>query len=274
MIHTILKQALAEDIGDGDITTQSIVATDATLEGKLIAKEDGIIAGLEIAQQIFQLVDATIIFKPLVKDGEFVGNKTVIATFSGRVQPILEAERTLLNFLQRMSGIATLTHTFVTAVKDYPAVILDTRKTAPGLREFDKLAVKLGGGQNHRFGLFDMVLIKENHIAAAGSITEAVKRVLAHDHHQHPIEIEVENLAELEEALGLEIDRILLDNMSLEDMKKAVELAKGTMPLEASGNVTLDNVRDVAATGVNFISIGALTHSVKAMDLSLLLERT
>jgi nicotinate-nucleotide pyrophosphorylase (carboxylating) len=206
---------------------------------------------------------------PSASDGDGVARGQVFATIHGPCRALLTGERVALNFLQRMSGIATLTRRFVEAVEGTRAVILDTRKTAPGLRLLDKWAVRLGGGQNHRIGLYDMALIKDNHIAAVGSITEAVKRVRALDERHRPIEVEVTSLEQLREALPLDVDRILLDNMSLDQMREAVRAANGKTPLEASGNVTLDNVAQVAATGVDFISVGALTHSVKALDISL-----
>lgn len=269
----IVSQALSEDVGDGDVTSETILPSDLWMEGRIIAKQAGVIAGLEVAQMVFALVDEQARLDPQVSDGDPVEPRDIAATLSGPGRALLGGERVALNFLQRMSGIATMTRAFVEAVKGTGAVILDTRKTAPGLRAFDKWAVCLGGGQNHRVGLFDMVLIKENHIASSGgSITEAVTRVRARDTRRRPIEVEVRNLAELAEALSLIPDRILLDNMSLAEMREAVRAAGGRVPLEASGNVSLDNVAAVAATGVNFISVGALTHSVQALDLSVLLD--
>ncbi len=272
-IQSIISRALAEDIGDGDVTTLCIVPPDANLAGRLVAKEAGIVAGLEVIQTVFALLDERVRVMPQVADGDAVVRGQVIATLTGPGQALLSGERVALNLLQRMSGIASLTRRFVDAVSGTPAVILDTRKTVPGLRVLDKWAVRLGGGQNHRFGLFDMALIKENHIAAAGgSIAEAVRRVRAHDSRQRVVEVEVRNLDEVQETLGLGVDRILLDNMSLAEMREAVQIAAGRAPLEASGNMTLENVAAVAATGVDFISVGGLTHSVKALDISLLLE--
>lgn len=272
-IQSIISRALAEDIGDGDVTTLCIVPPDANLAGRLVAKEAGIVAGLEVIQTVFALLDERVRVMPQVADGDAVVRGQVIATLTGPGQALLSGERVALNLLQRMSGIASLTRRFVDAVSGTPAVILDTRKTVPGLRVLDKWAVRLGGGQNHRFGLFDMALIKENHIAAAGgSIAEAVRRVRAHDSRQRVVEVEVRNLDEVQETLGLGVDRILLDNMSLAEMREAAQIAAGRAPLEASGNVTLENVAAVAATGVDFISVGGLTHSVKALDISLLLE--
>jgi nicotinate-nucleotide pyrophosphorylase (carboxylating) len=271
-IKVIILNALEEDIGDGDVTTLCTVPAEAILQGKFMAKESGVIAGLEVAALTFSLVDERVQLTTHIADGETVQKGQVFATISGPVRAILSGERVALNFLQRMSGIATLTCRFVEAVQDTSAVILDTRKTAPGLRLLDKWAVRLGGGQNHRFGLYDMVLIKDNHIAAVGSITETVARVRAKDERKRAIEVEVKNLTELQEALELDIDRILLDNMTPDEMRQAVRLTRGRTPLEASGNVSLENVAAIAAAGVDYISVGALTHSVKAMDISLLLE--
>lgn len=271
-IEAIVRRALEEDIGDGDVTTGCTLSPTAILKGQFIAKEAGIVAGLEVVRLTFSLLDERVEFTPHVADGAPVELGQVIATLSGPGRTLLSGERVALNFLQRMSGIATLTRRFVEAVQDTPAVILDTRKTAPGLRLLDKWAVRLGGGQNHRFGLYDMVLIKDNHIAAVGSISQAVARVRAGDRRGRPVEVEVKTLGELREALELEVDRIMLDNMSLAEMVQAVRLTNGRVPLEASGNITLENVAAVAATGVNYISVGALTHSVRALDISLQLH--
>jgi nicotinate-nucleotide pyrophosphorylase (carboxylating) len=271
-IETIVRCALDEDIGDGDVTTFWTVPAEANLNGRFVAKAAGIVAGLEVAKLTFALLDERVEFTPRVTAGDPVEIGQVIATLSGSGRAVLSGERVALNFLQRMSGIATLTRRFVEAVQGTPAVILDTRKTAPGLRLLDKWAVRLGGGQNHRFGLYDMVLIKDNHITAVGSISQAVERVRAGDKRRRPIEVEVKTLSELEEVLELEVDRIMLDNMSPAEMRQAVHLTNGRVPLEASGNITLENVAAVAATGVNYISVGALTHSVRALDISLLLE--
>lgn len=271
-IRAIARRALEEDIGDGDITTQSTIPAEAILGGRFVAKETGIIAGLAVAQLTFALVDERVTIAPRVAEGAPVQRGHTFAEISGPCRALLTGERVALNFLQRMSGIATMTQRFVQAVRGTRAIILDTRKTAPGLRALDKWAVRLGGGQNHRSGLYDMVLIKDNHIAAVGSITQAVARVRAADDRRRPIEVEVKTLDELRETLPLNVDRILLDNMSLIEMREAVQLTNGRTPLEASGNVTLDNVAQVAATGVDFISTGSLTHSVRALDISLELD--
>ncbi len=273
-IRPIVQCALDEDLGDGDVTTLCTIPAEATLEGRFIAKADGIIAGLEVARLTFALIDEHVQVEFSIHDGDAVSRGQVFGTVNGPTRALLSGERTALNFLQRMSGIATLTHQFVEAVQPYKAVILDTRKTAPGLRMLDKWAVKLGGGANHRVGLFDMVLIKNNHLTAVGSITAAINRVRECDDRHRPIEVEVRTLAELREALALQPDRILLDNMNLDQMREAVEIAAGRVPLEASGNVTLETVNAIAATGVDFISSGALTHSVKALDISLTLDET
>jgi nicotinate-nucleotide pyrophosphorylase (carboxylating) len=269
--HTIqvLQRALYEDIGSGDVTTQSILSEGLILVGQLVSNEEGVIAGLQIAELVFQLVDERIELTSHVLDGDSITTGQTLAEIRGSGIGILSGERVALNFLQRMSGIATLTRRFGDAVKGSKAIILDTRKTAPGLRILDKLAVRLGGGENHRFGLYDMVLIKDNHIAAAGGITPAINKVRAGAFKGLAIEVEVSSLEEFQEALALQPDRIMLDNMSLQDMSRAVSLAGGRVELEASGNVTLDNVADIAATRVDFISVGALTHSVRALDISL-----
>ena len=268
-ISQIIAHALAEDIGDGDVTTLLTIPETAIVDGDFIAKEAGVAAGLTVAAQVFAQISDQVQVTPLVTDGERVAMHQVVATIHGSGRAILTGERVALNFLQRMSGIATITRRYVEAVAGTRAVILDTRKTVPGLRLLDKWAVRLGGGQNHRFGLYDMAMIKDNHIAAVGSLTAAVQRVREGDPRQRPIEVEVTTLAQLSEALQLPLDRILLDNMSLTQMAEAVRMTAGHIPLEASGNVNLNTVAAIAATGVDFISAGALTHSVKALDISL-----
>ena len=271
-IRDIIRRALEEDLGEGDITSESTIPPQQVLTGTFIAKAPGIIAGLAVASETFKMIDKKIIFSQKISDGGTVLKGKSIAKVRGKGRALLGAERTALNFLQRMSGIATLTRSFVDAVRGTNAVILDTRKTAPGLRLLDKQAVVLGGGVNHRFGLFDMVLIKDNHIAAAGGITQAVTKVWAADKKDRPLEVEVKNLDELREALLLKPDRILLDNMDTQTMRKAVAITSGRASLEASGNITLRNAAAAARTGVDMISIGALTHSVSALDISFLLE--
>lgn len=268
-LDATIRNALAEDLGDGDVTTLNTIPADARLTGDFLVKEPGVIAGLQVVQRVFALLDPAVEFRTLAADGDGTRRGDIIAVVAGPGRAILSGERVALNFLQRMSGIATATRRYVDAVAGTRAVILDTRKTVPGLRLLDKWAVRLGGGQNHRFGLFDMALIKDNHIAAVGSITEAVRRVRAGDSRGRPIEVEVTDLEQLREALTLPIDRILLDNMSPEQMHAAVEGTAGRIPLEASGGINLHTVAAVAASGVDYISIGALTHSVKALDISL-----
>jgi nicotinate-nucleotide pyrophosphorylase (carboxylating) len=272
-INTIIRRSLEEDIGDGDVTTLCTVEEDLSLDGSLVARADGIIAGLQVAAQVFQMLDERVEVRFLVKDGQAVAPLQTLARLHGPGRTLLTGERTALNLLQRISGIATATHQYVKAVEGSGAVILDTRKTAPGLRAVDKLGVRLGGGQNHRLGLYDMVLIKNNHIAAVGGdLAEAVRRVRQCDSHRRPVEVEVRSLDELHRALKLDVDRILLDNMDPDQLRQAVELTGKRVPLEASGGITIDNVAEIAQTGVDFISVGALTHSVKALDISMWID--
>ncbi len=264
-----IRRALDEDIGPGDVTTNSIVPEQASMNGQIIAKQAGIVAGLDVAQMVYAMLDDRVNFTALMGEGERVENGQVLAKVSGPARSLLTGERTALNFLGRMSGIATSTCLYVSAIDGTKAAILDTRKTAPGLRTLDKLAVKRGGGQNHRSGLYDMILIKDNHIDFAGSLADAVKRA-RHVYPKLGLEVEARTLEDVQVALDNEVKRILLDNMTLETMRQAVEITAGKAQLEASGNVTLANVREVAETGVDFISIGALTHSVKVFDVSFL----
>ncbi len=267
-IRRIAERALAEDVGPGDVTSNAIIGPATHLTGTFLVKAGGVVAGLGVVGQVFSLVDGAISYTPLVSEGTPVAVGDVIARVDGYGPGILVSERVALNFLQRMSGIATRTREYVEAVRGTRARILDTRKTAPGLRTLDKMAVALGGGMNHRIGLYDMVLIKDNHIEAAGGIREAVRRVRAQVHGL-AIEVEVESLAQVDEALSLGVDRIMLDNMSLDLMREAVRRGNGRVEIEASGGITLDTVAAVAATGVDLISVGDLTHSVKALDISL-----
>lgn len=273
--ETILR-ALNEDVRTGDITTLAIFDDNAKAKAKLIAKDSGILAGVEIFKLTFLLVDDKLNVKLLKKDGDIVRKGEEIAYIDGKIASILVAERTALNFIQRMSGIATTTNIFVDKIAHTKAKLLDTRKTAPGLRLFDKMAVKIGGGENHRIGLFDMFLIKDNHIAGAGSITEAVKKVNLYKEQNNLnclIEVEVKNITELKEAMQCKVDIIMLDNFTVKDLKKAVELVDNKFKLEASGGININNLVEIAETGVDYISIGALTHSVKALDISLLIEQ-
>jgi nicotinate-nucleotide pyrophosphorylase (carboxylating) len=269
-----LQRALAEDVGPGDATTESIVPAGARMRGQIIAKQNGVVAGLDVAAAAYRLVDGSADFRARADEGARVTDRQVLASVDGSARGLLTAERTALNFLGRMSGIATLTRAFVDAVAGTRAVILDTRKTAPGLRAADKLAVRRGGGQNHRIGLYDMILIKDNHIDFAGSLDEAVRRARAAAGGLQ-IEVEARTLADVTSALALGVERILLDNMSPELMAEAVRMrnesiraTRASPLLEASGNVTLESVRRIAETGVDFISIGALTHSARVFDVS------
>lgn len=264
-----IRLALAEDIGAGDVTTNSIVPADEQMKGHIVAKQHGVIAGLDVAQVAFALVDDRITFEPLVAEGQHVENRQELARICGPARGVLTAERVALNFLGRMSGIATLTRQFVDSVTGTHTVILDTRKTAPGMRLLDKLSVVRGGGQNHRVGLYDMILIKDNHIDFAGSLAEAVKRVRAAKTGLQ-IEVEARTVDDVQKALDLGVDRILLDNMPLDLMREAVTLSGGRAKLEASGNINVDTVHLVAQTGVDYISVGALTHSVRVFDISFL----
>lgn len=266
-IDRVISQALQEDIGSGDITSQSTIPRTSMVKGVFLTKESGVIAGLEVVKRVFVLRDPKIHFSQKIADGIQVKEQAIVATIHGLGLSILSSERVALNFLQRMSGIATQTRKFVDAVKGTRTIILDTRKTAPGLRYFDKWAVRLGGGQNHRFGLFDMVLIKDNHIPACGSIRRAVAAVREKTH--APIEVEVTTINQLKEVVALRPDRIMLDNMDLPTIKRAVQLVANRVPIEVSGGVNLQTVMSIAETGVQYISIGALTHSVKALDISL-----
>jgi nicotinate-nucleotide pyrophosphorylase (carboxylating) len=260
---------LGENIAGGDITSQATISGDSRLSGYMRAKAGGVVAGLPVATVVFELVDPTLTLRSSIKDGGLVDKGQILAVVQGSGRSLLAGERTALNFLGRLSGIATLTRRFVEAIRGTRAVILDTRKTAPGSRLLDKYAVRCGGGQNHRTGLFDMLLIKDNHISGAGGITPAVVRAREMYDERYQIEVEVKNLIELDEALGLHVDRIMLDNMDLATMQNAVQMVKGRIPLEASGNVNLANVRQIAETGVDFISSGALTHSAPTLDISM-----
>ena len=263
-----IRIALREDIGVGDATTESIVAPETSMRGRILAKQAGVVAGLDVARAVFRTLDPQVMFNPLVEEGARVDKWQVLAELSGRARCLLTGERTALNFLGRMSGIATLTRQFVDAVAGTRAVILDTRKTVPGLRRVDRLAVQRGGGRNHRTGLYDMILIKDNHIGVAGSLAEAVKQA-RRARTGLKIEVEARTLEDVHIALSLGVKRILLDNMPPAVMAEAVRLTAGGAKLEASGNVSLRNVRRIAETGVDFISIGALTHSAKVFDVSL-----
>jgi len=269
VVRDIVARALAEDIGPGDITTAATVAPDADCRAEIVAKAEGVIAGLGVARLVFGMLDPQMAFHEVAADGGRVSEGMTVARLSGNTRALLAAERTALNFLQRMSGIASLTAEYVEAVEGTDARIIDTRKTAPGLRLLDKYAVRMGGGRNHRIGLFDGVLIKENHLRAAGGVGEAVRRARKAAHHLVKVEVEVQTLEEVEEAVAAGADVILLDNMELDDVRRAVDLVSGRGEIEVSGGVTLETVRALAESGVDYISAGALTHSAPALDLSL-----
>lgn len=281
-VLSLLRRSVAEDVDpDGtwtpgeyppaqnDVTSTATIEEGAQLEGRLVAKEDGVIAGFPLAQALFALVDERLELRPNVDDGDAVEAGQTVATMAGPGRALLTAERPALNLLGRLSGIATLTRRYVDAVAHTDAAILDTRKTLPGARRPNKYAVRKGGGTNHRLGLFDMVLVKDNHIDGAGGITAAVRRVREEHGDRYPIEVEVKTIDELDEALAASPDFILLDNMDPPTLRRAVDRTDGRVPLEASGNVTLDTVAAVAETGVDRISVGALTHSASTLDLSI-----
>ncbi len=267
-VRNLLRMALEEDIGYSDITTQSIIPEEKRIRAIIISKGNFIVAGIPFAREVFHLIDHDIDFRVYYNDGSRVKKRDIIAEINGRARTILTCERVSLNILQRLSGIATMTNAFVEKIKGLNAKIVDTRKTTPGLRFLEKYAVRVGGGHNHRFGLFDGILIKDNHIEAAGSITNAIEAAKKHNH-LSKVEVEVENINDLKEALRAGADVVMLDNMTIEDMREAVKLAKGKVILEASGNINLANVRAVAETGVDLISIGAITHSAPAVDMSM-----
>jgi len=274
-IGLVVEMALAEDIGTGDITSRLAVGVGALCRGRIVAKDEGIVAGLDVVRLVFLKVDCSLKFKKLCSDGDAVGAGTAVAVVEGDAVGILSAERTALNFLQRVSGIASLTSKYVSAVNGTGAKITDTRKTTPCLRALEKYAVRAGGGINHRFGLYDMVLIKDNHIAAAGGISNAVRRVRCELSEGIKIEVEAKSLSQVRDALYAGVDRIMLDNMSCDEMSEAVETIRDfpeTVEIEASGGVGLENVRRIAEIGVDFISVGELTHSFRSLDFSLDLE--
>lgn len=276
-IEKLIALALREDIEPGDITSRSVV--DRNLKGTAViqAKEKGILAGIKIAEEVFKKVDPNLKFTPFFKDGDRIKPQEKIASIKGDVRGILKAERTALNFLQQLSGVATYTSRFVDKIKGRSAKILDTRKTVPGLRALQKYAVRLGGGKNHRMGLYDMILIKENHIKAAGSVSEAIQRAKSFfskriKDKRMKIEVETKTLKQTKEAARMGVDTIMLDNMSLNQIKMAVKIIRSSdkrTKIEVSGKINLNRVKQIAQTGVDFISVGALTHSAKALDFSL-----
>jgi nicotinate-nucleotide pyrophosphorylase (carboxylating) len=270
----IIRAALEEDIGAGDLTTDLIVEPGRRGNASVVAKEELVVAGIRVFTRVFEILSADMRFVYSLRDGDTAQAGSELCRLSGPASVILTGERTALNFLQRMCGIASLTKKFVEACEGGRTRIVDTRKTAPGLRPFDKYAVRMGGGFNHRFGLHDGILIKDNHIAAAGSISEALTRARRNGPHTLRVEVEVEDLSGLKEAVAAGADAVLLDNMAPGVMKQAVELSAGRVLLEASGGVHLGNVAEIAATGVDLISVGALTHSPRAMDISLELHQS
>ena len=268
-INKIIDIALKEDLGPGDITTSAII--DPSIKGKarLLAKEEIILAGVEVFSRVFSLLDTEIVVECNYHDGDVVPEGDYICIVKGSMKGILSGERTALNFLQHLSGIATLTRRYVEKIDPSQVRVIDTRKTTPGLRILEKYAVRMGGGFNHRFGLFDGILIKDNHIAVAGSISEALAKIKGRVPHTLKIEVEVDDIKGVEEAIRAGADAILLDNMSLEEIREAVSIAGGRVLLEASGGVTLESIEGISQTGINLISVGAITHSARSVDISL-----
>jgi nicotinate-nucleotide pyrophosphorylase (carboxylating) len=271
-LDRIIENALAEDIHTGDITTLAVMRESREARARLTTKEPMVLAGIEVAARVFHLLDPRILFTSRFSDGNALDTGDIIAEITGDAAALLQGERVALNILQRMCGVATLTARYVAAVKGTKVRLVDTRKTTPGLRILDKYAVRIGGGVNHRTGLYDGVLIKENHITAAGGIGVAISRARAYIPHTMKIEVETETLAEVAQALAAGADIIMLDNMETAAMREAVAMIAGRALVEASGGVNLETVREIAATGVDIISVGALTHSARAMDISMLLE--
>ncbi len=271
-LDDIIARALKEDIHTGDITTRACVLTTTEGSARMIAKESFVLAGIDVAARVFAIIDSNLLFEGLLKDGARVSKGEIIARISGNHSSLLQGERLSLNLLQRMSGIATLTSRYVEAVAGTGARIVDTRKTTPGLRMLEKYSVRVGGAVNHRTGLYDGILIKENHIVAAGGITEAIRRARAYIPHTLKIEVETETFDQVNEAIAAGADIIMLDNMDCDTMRRCVALIAGRATVEASGGVNLDSVRAIAETGVNIISVGALTHSPQAVDISMLMD--
>lgn len=272
LIDRLIDLSFAEDIGDGDHTTLCCIPEDAMGKSHLLIKEDGILAGVEIAKEVFARFDPTMVVEVLINDGAKVYRGDIAMVVTGKVRSLLQTERLMLNIMQRMSGIATMTHRYVERIEGTGAHVLDTRKTTPGMRMLEKMAVKIGGGVNHRIGLFDMILLKDNHIDFAGGISNAINRCHAYLKERNldlKIEIEVRNFDELNQVLECGgVNRIMLDNFTVADTKKAVELINHRYEVESSGNITLDTIRSYAEQGVDYVSVGALTHSVKGLDMS------
>jgi len=272
-INQLIDLAIAEDIGDGDHSSLSCIPDDAQGKVKLLVKEEGILAGVEITKEVIKRIDPNLKMEVFINDGTKIKYGDIAFTISGRTISILQAERLLLNFMQRMSGIATQTAVYANLIKDLPTKVLDTRKTTPGLRHIEKLAVAIGGGTNHRMGLYDMVMLKDNHVDFAGGIEPAINKVnsyLKEKNKDIRIEVEVRNFEELQQVLNTgNVHRIMLDNFTVEDTKKAVKIIAGKYKTESSGGITLETLRSYAECGVDFISVGALTHQIKSLDLSL-----
>ena len=268
-VRKIIEHALSEDIGPGDVSSEATVPAGSTSTADMLAKQDLVLAGLDVSLEVFHFLDATIQLTRFAQDGDRIESGKVIASVSGSTRVLLAGERVALNLLQHMSGIATLTSKYVEQLKGLKAQALDTRKTLPGLRQLEKYAVRMGGGTNHRFGLYDGVLIKDNHIKAVGSIAKAIESARRKAHHLLKIEVETKTLDEVREALAAKADIILLDNMPLDTIREAVKLINGQASVEASGNVTLETIREIGETGVDFISSGSLTHSAPAADISM-----
>lgn len=273
LINSLLELAFAEDIGDGDHTTLCSIPASEVGSSKLLIKEEGILAGVDVAKDVFHKFDPELKVEVFIEDGAHVKPGDVAFVVTGKVQSLLQTERLVLNLMQRMSGIATITNKYVKLLEGTKTKVLDTRKTTPGLRMLEKKAVKIGGGENHRIGLFDMILLKDNHVDFAGGIKNAItraKQYLKEKNKDLKIEIEVRNFDELNEALNVGgVDRIMLDNFTVEDTRKAVDIVNGRVELESSGGITFETIRDYAVTGVDYVSVGALTHSVKSLDMSL-----
>ncbi|HTM07750.1 MAG TPA: carboxylating nicotinate-nucleotide diphosphorylase [Verrucomicrobiae bacterium] len=271
-VEHLIKAALEEDIGPGDITTMSTIDRKATATGLFRAKGNGVVAGLLVIEKVFSFIDPAVRVQCLARDGDVVTKDQVVAEAEGPTRSLLLGERTALNFLQRLSGTATLARQYVEAVKDFPCKIIDTRKTTPGFRTLEKYAVRVGGATNHRLGLYDAALLKDNHIAAAGSIADAVRQVRNHAPFMAKVEVECTNVDQVKEAIKAGADVIMLDNMNIEQMAEAVRVVAKRAGVEASGGITMKTVREVAATGVDFISVGALTHSAPSLDFNMKIQ--
>lgn len=271
-VRHLIEIALKEDIGSGDITTENLIAPDRKGTGVILAKEPMVIAGLDVARQVFEHLDSEVILKPGCKDGDSVGDKEIVAHVEGPMRALLMGERTALNFLQRLSGIATLVRSYIDAIGKTKVRLVDTRKTTPGWRILEKYAVRIGGAHNHRMGLYDGILIKDNHIAACGGVKKAVERMQKRKSHLLKIEVEVSDLDQVKEALGAGADVIMLDNMDIAQIREAVKIVGGRAMVEVSGGITQSSLKQLADTGVDIISVGALTHAARSVDISMQIE--